>query len=86
MLFNNIDLAGFQIVPEYKEDDDPYIKDNALIVESIRSLLCKCYGINHPFQGLSEELFQSNQDGTFTLVKNLEMDFSDFEEAQQTES
>jgi hypothetical protein len=85
MLFNNIDLAGFQIVPEYPEDDDPYIRDNALIVESIRSLLCKCYGLTHPFQDLAEKLFEPNEDGSFTLTKNLNMDFSGFDEAQ-TES
>jgi hypothetical protein len=85
MLFNNMELAGFQIVPQNDEEEDPNIKDGALIVESIRSLMCKYYGMQHPFQDLAESLFNPNQDGSFALTKKLEMDFSTFEEAQ-TES
>lgn len=84
MLFNNMELAGFQIVP-MEDEDDPNIKDSALIVESIRSLLCKYYNINHPFQSLSENMFNPNNDGSFSLSKTLTMDFSEFQEAQ-TES
>lgn len=56
MLFTNIELAGFSIAVD-DEEEDHNIKDGALIVESIRSLLCKLHGLEHPFQGLSEEIF-----------------------------
>jgi hypothetical protein len=81
MLFNNMELAGFQVVP-MEDEEDENIKDVALIVESIRSLMCKYYGIQHPFQQLSDNLFNPNDDGTMALTKVLEMDFSSYEEAQ----
>jgi hypothetical protein len=78
MLIRNMELAGFHIVlPEDEEDKN--IKDVALIVESLRSLMCKYYEIKHPFQDISEEIFQYNDDGSFALAKTLEMDFSEFE-------
>jgi hypothetical protein len=88
MLIRNLDLAGFQIIPEFDDDPDPNIKDVALIVESLRSLMCKYYGIQHPFQQLAENLFNPNEDGTFALTKMLEMDFSafDVEMMEKTES
>lgn len=51
-LFNQLEIAGF-----LSEDEMQDIKDGAFIVESIRSLLLKRYGLFHPFQKISEELF-----------------------------
>ena len=79
ILFHNMDLAGFHLVP-IEEDDDPNIRDGALIVESIRSIMCKYYDIQHPFQQLADTMFNPREDGTFALTKKLEMDFSEFEQ------
>jgi hypothetical protein len=78
MLFNNISIAGFDILPE-EEDDDLNIKDNALVVESIRSILCKYYEINHPLQEVAEEFFTHKIDGMLTVSKHLELDLSHYD-------
>jgi hypothetical protein len=78
MLFNNISIAGFDILPE-EEDDDLNIKDNALVVESIRSILCKYYEINHPLQEVAEEFFTHKEDGILTVSKHLDLDLSHYD-------
>jgi hypothetical protein len=45
MIFNQLEVAGFIF-----DEDELGVKDGAFIIESIRSLLCKHYGIYHPFQ------------------------------------
>jgi len=73
MLFNNMEIAGFSIIPE-EEDDDENMKDGALVVEAVRSLLCKYYEIDHPFQKLSENLFEHVGDGSLSMVEKLDME------------
>lgn len=74
-LFKHMELAGFNIVPESEDDTGEHIKDSALVVESIRSLLLKYYEIKHPFQDISENIFTVDKDGSFTLVKELYLEF-----------
>jgi hypothetical protein len=80
-LFNDISLAGFDVVPE-EEDDSENIKDSAMIVESIRSLLCKYYDIKHPIQEISDSFFIEGEDGTITVTKHLDLNLEDYEEDQ----
>lgn len=82
MLFNNITIAGFDIIPD-EEDDDENIKDNALIVESIRSILCKYYEMKHPLQDVAEEFFISKQEGVLSIAKHLDIDLSEFNESAE---
>jgi hypothetical protein len=56
LLFTNMELAGFQVAIDEGEEDFN-IKDGALIVEAIRSLLCKIHDMEHPFQNLAESIF-----------------------------
>ena len=56
MIFNQLDIAGFGF-PEDYDNSPETLKDGAFIIESLRSLMCKHYGIYHPFQKLSEEIF-----------------------------
>lgn len=59
MLFNQLDIAGFPL----GEDNEPdSLKDGAFIIESLRSLMCKHYGIYHPFQKLTDEIFYPDED------------------------
>lgn len=37
--------------------DDTFVKDLALNIEAMRSLLCKFYGMEHPLQNVSENIF-----------------------------
>ena len=82
MLFNNITIAGFDIIPD-EEDDDYNIKDNALIVEAIRSILCKYYEMKHPLQEVAEEFFVSKDEGILSIAKHLDVDLSEFNDSAE---
>lgn len=78
ILFNNIMIAGFDIFPEDDEEDE-HIKDNALIVEAIRSILCKYYNLNHPLQEVAEEFFVHREEGVLSVTRHLELDLSQYD-------
>ena len=79
-LFNDITLAGFDVVPEEDEEDTENLKDSAMIVESIRSLLCKYYEIKHPIQEISNSFFIEQKDGTVTVASKLDINLENYEE------
>lgn len=56
MIFNQLDIAGFGF-PDEQDSSPEVLKDGAFIIESLRAVMCKHYGIYHPFQKLSEEIF-----------------------------
>lgn len=63
MMFDNLSLMGFN---PYEETE--FLKDGALIVESIRSFLSKIYNIEHPLQLVSENLFEhTGEDGNLEI-------------------
>lgn len=72
MIFNQLDISGFSLGDEDSTEDES-IKDGALIVESIRSFMCKYYGIDHPFQKLAENIFESDieEPETLNIVNDL---------------
>lgn len=59
-------------------EDDKYTKDIAMIMESIKSLLCKQSRLDHPFHTMVENVFECsyNEDNTigytYTLSNNEE--------------
>jgi hypothetical protein len=72
-LFNNIDIAGFPSSEAIGDDD---VKDINLIVESLRSLLCKYYDVKHPFQDLAENVFEKEEEtDEYALTKKLDLEF-----------
>jgi hypothetical protein len=66
MLFNDIDLAGFDL--------DETVKDGTFIMEAVKSLLCKHYGIYHPFQDIADQIFVTNEAGNLEFAKRIELD------------
>jgi hypothetical protein len=74
IIFGNIELAGFDFLVDEGEVD-PNLKDGALLVESLRSMLCKYYNIEHPLQEVAEELFVEQEDGSFELAESLMIEF-----------
>lgn len=72
MLFTNIELAGFGL-----DEEDDNIRDGALIVESLRSLLCKIHNIEHPFHILNEKLFVDLPDGGLKITDVLNVEFKE---------
>jgi len=71
LVFNNLELAGFNLEPENEDNNDINIKDGTLIVESLRSLLCKYYGLYHPFQDIADNVFLDDDDLTITDFINI---------------
>ena len=63
VLFNQIQILGF----EPPEDDSVYVKDGAFVVESLRSFMCKVYGIPHPMQMIAESLFIEDNENGFLM-------------------
>lgn len=68
MIFNQLEIAGFELKDENEDD----IKHGALIVEALRSIMCFSYGIDHPFQKISEQVFIPEEDGEFGQFKMAE--------------
>jgi hypothetical protein len=58
MIFNQLEISGFQVSDEEATD----IKDGAFIVEALRSMMSKYYGIYHPFQQIAENVFSPDKE------------------------
>jgi hypothetical protein len=63
ILFNQIHILGF----EPSEDESDYVKDGALLVEAMRSFMCKLYNIHHPLQLVASSLFEEHEDEGFVI-------------------
>jgi len=73
LIFNQLEVSGFNF-PEETDDED--IKEGAFVIESIRSMLCRYYGIYHPFQRISDNVFipdDEDEDGSMRIVDSLEL-------------
>lgn len=70
ILFQNLSLAGFELIDE---DDASSIKDSAFLIEAIRSILFKYYGLDHPFQKISENVFKTEENGLLSITDTLEL-------------
>jgi hypothetical protein len=79
IIFTQLDIAGFSPTDEQIEED---IKDGAFLVEALRSIMCKHYGIYHPFQKLADGVFQDHpdEDGVLKIVDVIAMDLSENKE------
>jgi len=63
-VYNQLAISGHEI-NEYT------MKDGALIVEAIRSIIQKNHGISHEFQNLAEEMFTKDENNSLTLSADL---------------
>lgn len=81
IIFNQLDIAGFGLI-EGEEDLD--VKDGALIVEALRSLMLKHYDLHHPFQQVAENIFipHPKEEGAFKIVDRLELDLEPIEQSE----
>lgn len=64
MIFNQLDIAGFSMVSDEEAEDDPFLDiiDGAFVIESLRSLMCKYYGLYHPFQRITDNVFVPDEE------------------------
>ena len=71
-LFSSLAVAGFDFGTD-EDEVDPYIKDGALVVESLKSMLCKHHGIFHPLTMLAEHMFvpDEEEEGAFKISENI---------------
>lgn len=65
IIFNTLEISGFDVIQD--EEDLGNLSDGALIVESIRAILCRHYGIFHPFQVIAENVFEEDDEGAGSL-------------------
>ena len=84
MIFNQLDIAGFGLV---EDDVDLDVKDGALIVEALRSLMLKHYDMHHPFQQVADAIFvpHPKEEGAFKIVDKLELELKPISESEETE-
>lgn len=85
MIFNQLDIAGFGLI---EDDVDHDVKDGALIVEALRSLMLKHYDMHHPFQQVSEAIFvpHPKEEGAYKIVDKLELELKPVEETETEET
>ena len=80
MIFTQLEIAGFPLGdPDTGELAD--IKDSALIIESLRSIMCKQYEIYHPFQRIADNIFapDSEEEGTFKISESINIELKQSE-------
>jgi len=78
MLFDRLSLAGFNL-----DDEDPNItKHGALVVESVRSFLCRVYGMEHPLQIIANNLFETDDDGNLSIAENIRITITNTSETE----
>lgn len=84
MIFNQLDIAGFGLI---EDDVDLDVKDGALIVEALRSLMLKHYDMHHPFQQVADAIFvpHPKEEGAFKIVDKLELELLPIGETEETE-
>jgi hypothetical protein len=70
MIFNQMATAGFDFIDDEETGEVINIKDGAFLVESLRSIMLKHYGIDHPMQKLSENLFKEDPENGVLLFRN----------------
>ena len=72
LIFNQLEVSGFSLS---SMEDGESMKDAAFLVEALRSLMCKYYGIFHPFQQISENVFipDSKEIGALRIVDDLNL-------------
>lgn len=81
MIFNQLDVAGFGLI---EDDVDHDIKDGALIVEALRSLMLKHYDMHHPFQQVAEAIFipHPKEEGAYKIVNKLDLELKNVEDEE----
>jgi hypothetical protein len=72
LIFNQLEVSGFSFSSMEEEDS---LKDGAFLVESLRSMMCKYYGIYHPFQQISDNIFipDEKEEGALRIVDNINL-------------
>lgn len=76
-IFNMLESAGFSFDEDPGIIEDMSLKDGAFLIESIKSMLYRHHGMSHPFQTISENVFDLTfveENPTLTIVEELVLD------------
>jgi hypothetical protein len=82
MIFTQLDIAGFSFDDEHDAESEQSLKEGAFIIEGIRALLCRHYGMYHPFQDLSDQAFtiEDPETPSLKIVDSLNVKFRKLED------
>lgn len=61
IIFNQLDIAGFEFIDEESAESEDSLKEGAFIVEGLRAIMCRHYGMYHPFQDIMTNVFKSEE-------------------------
>lgn len=83
IIFNQLDIAGFGLA----EDEDEDVRDGAFLIEALRAMMFKHYGMHHPFHTLIDNIFEEKltEEGSYKIVDKINLDLRDPEEETETE-
>jgi hypothetical protein len=76
ILFRYLTSGGFDL------SNTNNVKEGAFIVEALRSALLHTYNINHPFQKLTEEIFETMDDDILKIVTTLNIELEPEEDPE----
>lgn len=86
LIFTQLEIAGFSLEDMGDEFSDDTIRDGAFLIESLRSLMCKHYGLYHPFQKIVDNVFIPDQTetGALKIVDELIVNLKEEEESDNS--
>lgn len=59
-----------------EEDSAVSRKDGALMIESLKAMLCRHLGLDHPFHVLSDSLFNEGENGMLEVAPSVSCNFT----------
>lgn len=78
IIFNQLDIAGFELLEEDEDLSQKSLKEGAFIVEGLRAIMCRHYGLYHPFQEIWENVFRPENiagETALKIVDKIEIEF-----------
>lgn len=78
IIFNQLDIAGFELLDEEETGSQNSLKEGAFIVEGLRAIMCRHYGLYHPFQEIWENVFRPETiagEAALKIVDKIEIEF-----------
>ena len=87
MIFTQLEIAGFPLGEE-ESGELVDIKDGALVIEALRSIMCKQYEIYHPFQKIAENIFSPDEEeeGALKISDSINIQLKQSEASEEEET